>query len=78
MQIVLHIIIGLTGLRCMVRDSIINEFVLAGFQEDDLPSFGKITAIIIAAGSTPLLALTMYKTQYFHSHLSAYISREQN
>ncbi len=37
-----------------------NKFVLAGFQEDDLPSLGKITAIIIAAGSTPLLALTMY------------------
>lgn len=47
-----------------------------GFQDDNLPCFGKISDIIIAAGSTPLLAVTEYKTEFFNAHLSAYnISR---
>lgn len=49
-----------------------HEFVHKGFQEDDLPVFGKILDIIVIAGSTSLLQLEVYQTMGINSHLSAF------
>jgi hypothetical protein len=49
-----------------------SEFVQSGFQEDDLPIFGKIEDIIIIAGSIPVLQINKYKTLGINSHLSAF------
>lgn len=43
-----------------------------GFQEDDLPIFGKIVDIIVIAGSIPVLQLDTYKTMGINSHLSSF------
>ena len=48
------------------------EFVHSGFQEEDLPIFGKIVDIIVIAGSTPVLQLDTYNTLGINSHLSAF------
>ena len=53
------------------------EFVLVGFQDDDLPVFGRIQHVIVVCG-TPLLALKIYKTVCLYSHLSAYQIIETN
>lgn len=45
---------------------------MVGFQDDDLPSFGKIKDIILASGSTPLLALEVYRTEGINTHIAAY------
>lgn len=49
-----------------------NEFVLVGFQDDDLPAFGKINDIVVASGTIPLLAVNLYKTVGINSHIAAY------
>ena len=38
------------------------EFVHNGFQEDDLPVFGKIIDLLVVAGSVTLLQLEVYQT----------------
>lgn len=48
------------------------EFVHSGFQENDLPVFGKIVDIVVLAGSIPVLQLDVYKTMGINSHLSAF------
>ena len=45
---------------------------MVGFQDDDLPLFGKIKDIIVASGSMPLLVIDHYKTNGINTHISAY------
>ena len=49
-----------------------SAFVHSGWQEDDLPFFGKISDIIIIAGSS-LLYVEKYNTQGINAHVSAYL-----
>ena len=45
---------------------------MVGFQDDDdLLSFGKIIDIIVAAGSIPMFAVEVYKTEGINTHISA-------
>ena len=48
------------------------EVVLTGFQDDDLPSFGKIKDILLVSGSIPLLYIQQYRTNGINSHVAAY------
>ena len=53
------------------------EFVLIGFQDDDLPYFGKIRDILMICG-TPLFVIANFKTVCLYSHLSAYEVMQTN
>lgn len=59
--------IGIYG-ECYYRD----DFVLIGFQDEDLPSFGKIKDIAVASGSIPLVIVDIYRTQGINTHIAAY------
>lgn len=45
---------------------------MIGFQPEDLSSFGKIIDILITSGSTPLLAVQLYRTEGINPHIGAY------
>ena len=48
-----------------------SDFVLCGWQTDDLPVFAKINAIIILVG-TPLFVVEIFKTTGVNNHLLSY------
>jgi hypothetical protein len=48
------------------------DFVHYGFQDDDLPLFGKIREVIVLAGSTCLFELDVYNTKGINSHVASY------
>ncbi len=45
-----------------------SEYVLCGWQEDDLPLFGRIKDILVVVG-TPLFTLSLYQTLGINNHL---------
>ena len=55
-----------------------HDYVHYGFQDDDLPAFGKITDVIVLAGSTPLLELQVYRTMGINNHVASYQVRRTN
>ena len=48
-----------------------SEFVICGFQEDDLPIFGRIDAIMVITG-TPIFSLRIFRTLGLSNHLLCY------
>ena len=49
-----------------------SEFVITGFQSDDLPLFGKVEDILVVSSTIPLLAVKMYRTEGIHMHIDGY------
>lgn len=48
-----------------------SEFVMCGFQEDDLPIFGRIDDILLIT-STPMFSITLFTTLGISNHLLCY------
>ena len=48
-----------------------SEFVLCGFQEDDLPIFGRIDDIMVVT-STPIFSIRLFTTLGINNHLLSY------
>ena len=49
------------------------EFVMTGFQEDDLHHLERLRILLlILSGTTPLLAVQLYRTNGINSHIAAY------
>ena len=54
------------------------KYVIIGYQEDDLPLFGKIEEIAVV-NEKALLCVSMYRTLRFHHHFHCYvISKDYN
>lgn len=49
-----------------------NDFVLVGWQEDDLPQFAKIKDILVLV-ETPVLVLERYTTLGINNHILCYL-----
>lgn len=48
-----------------------SEFVIYGFQEDDLPVFGRIDDILVIT-ATPMLSIRLFRTLGINNHLLCY------
>ena len=48
-----------------------SEFVICGFQEDDLPIFGRIDEIMVIT-ETPIFSVRLFRTLGINNHLLCY------
>ncbi len=55
-----------------------NDFLLGGFQEDDLPFFVKINDLVVASTSIPIVAVDMYRTEGINCHIASYLIKRTN
>ena len=50
----------------------VNEFLIVGWQDDDLPSFGQIQYIVVVSGN-PVFVVNLYVTQGIERHYHSFI-----
>lgn len=55
-----------------------NDFLLVDFQEDDLPMFGKVSDLVVAARNIPIAVIDLYRTEGINGHIAAYLIERTN